>query len=41
MCFMFEMDDLGLYYVGAVDHWENVGPLVRAGLVIAKGGRDY
>jgi hypothetical protein len=41
MCFMFEMADLGLYYVVAGDHWDDVGPLARAGLVTAEGGRDY
>jgi hypothetical protein len=41
MCFMFEIADLGLYYVVAGDHWDDVGPLARAGLVIAEGGHDY
>jgi hypothetical protein len=39
--FMFEMADLGLYYVVAGDHLDDVGPLARAGLVTAEGGRGY
>jgi hypothetical protein len=41
MCFMFEMADLGLYYVVVGDHWDDAGPLARPGLVTTKGDRDY
>jgi hypothetical protein len=33
--FMFEMADLGLDYVVAGDHWDDVGSLEREGLVTA------
>jgi hypothetical protein len=33
--FMFEMADLGLDYVVVGDHWDDVGPLAREGLVTA------
>jgi hypothetical protein len=38
---MFKMVDLGLYYVVASDHWDDVGSLEREGLVTAEGGRGY
>jgi hypothetical protein len=41
MCFMVKMVDLGLYYVVAGDHLYDVGPLARAGLVIAEGCHGY
>jgi hypothetical protein len=41
MCFMVNMDDLGLDCVVAGDHLHDVGPLMRERMVTAEECRGY
>jgi hypothetical protein len=38
---MFDMVDLGMYYVVAGKYWDDFGPLARVGLVTAEGCHGY